>query len=221
MSPHAVNNFVTDLVEMAKAMEELPRVREELDRANTTIENYAKQIHSVQMDLEQSKSYAADLEQKVRNAEASRDDAEMRFLELDEKASKALGALGNIMANVNDAVKDLTPPKPEPVKEPEAIADKAADEVANKPYSWPALEPMPVSGWADPSPGQSVTVPTPHDAGGHPSDSSPNATTAPVEATATADPSEPYAGKRYKEVSGYIPHHEWIAGGGDDNDYWL
>ena len=96
MSPHAVNNFVSDLVLMAQAMERLPQIEADLANAKDQEQILLERIANMNADLEQSRSYAASLEQKVRETEASRDDAELRFLELDERAGKALDWLADI-----------------------------------------------------------------------------------------------------------------------------
>src|SRR5882672_7935383 len=102
MSPN-VSSFVGDLVEMAKAFEELPEVKEHLNIAVRLNEQQAITIGDREDSILKLKAEIETLHAKVRTTEVERDDAEMRFLELDEKAHKALAALGNIMANVNDA----------------------------------------------------------------------------------------------------------------------
>ena len=58
MSPHAMTSLVSDLVEMAKAVERLPLVEHELDRANTLIEDYAKTIQRLEIKAHDYKAGA-------------------------------------------------------------------------------------------------------------------------------------------------------------------
>ena len=105
MSPQAVNSFVSDLVEMAKAMDQVPALEAEIAR-----------LKSVEADLIQAKDYAASLEQKLHNAEVAKDQAETMFLEADDKLHHTLDRL-NQMGNIISTVKaSLEPPQPEPVK---------------------------------------------------------------------------------------------------------
>lgn len=118
MAPN-VSSFVGDLVEMAKAFEELPSVKEALEQAKHESAASAQAVQAREEAIARYKAEIEELHAKVRATEAQRDDAELRFLELDEKTSKALGSLGNIMANLNDAQSILTPPRPQPEPEPQ------------------------------------------------------------------------------------------------------
>lgn len=113
MSPN-VGNFVSDLVEMAKATEQLPRVQEELDRANTQVEELAKALQSRELHIIDLKNQIDDLNAKLRAMEVSRDDAEYRFLEADDRTDKALAFVRMVQENAGSLLAALTPPKPEP-----------------------------------------------------------------------------------------------------------
>lgn len=115
MTGHQINSLVGDLVAMAQAMERLPLVEAELSKAHADIETYANKAMSIALDLEQSKTYAATLEQKVRDTEAARDDAELRFLEAEDRTEKALAFVRTMFGNAGSLIQALEPPKPEPV----------------------------------------------------------------------------------------------------------
>jgi hypothetical protein len=112
MSPH-VNNFVTDLVTMAKAMEELPQVQHELEVANGRIATLNESLLARDTDLEQARNYAASLEQKVRDTEVAKDQAETMFLEADERTSRAVDFIKATFANAGALLQALEPAKPE------------------------------------------------------------------------------------------------------------
>lgn len=116
MSPN-VGNFVSDLVEMAKATEQLPLVQAQLDRANTMIEEQAKAIQSRELHIIELKAMIDELSTKLRAMEVSRDDAEYRFLEADEKLGKIAqsfqGALAALDGTGKLIQKETAKPEPE------------------------------------------------------------------------------------------------------------
>lgn len=132
MSP-VMDNFVHSLVEMAKAMEELPQVQNALEKSTQTIEQQGHMIASREESILRLKADIETLQAKVRDAEASRDDAELRFLDLDEKAGKVLRTLGTFQSEAQ-SLAELLSPKPEPVPEPT-----------------PEPRPTPDMGYGDPS----------------------------------------------------------------------
>src|SRR5438046_10447377 len=83
MSP-TVGNFVHDLVEMAKAMEELPQAQAELAKLRKIAEDQAETIARREASILGLKHDIETLNEKVRTAEANRDDAELRFLDADD-----------------------------------------------------------------------------------------------------------------------------------------
>lgn len=140
MSP-VMDNFVHSLVEMAKAMEELPQVQAELERTKTDKDNYITMVQAREESILRHKAEIEALQARVRDAEASRDDAELRFLELDEKAGKVLRVLAAVQSDATAAT-ELLSPKPEPVPEP----------TPEPVYPWNTVQPQ-----ADPSPTQPAT----------------------------------------------------------------
>ena len=227
MSPHAVNNFVSDLVLMAQAMERLPQIEADLANAKDQEQILLERIASMNADLEQSRSYAASLEQKVRETEASRDDAELRFLELDERAGKALDWLADIESAAEGIRSRLMPPTPQPVPEglhSEAIAHSEGNEIATH------SEPIPQVSEVKPIAADPMSI-TPHQELSHPNDggattgaASEPQTEASTSSWASPTPPDtkpqPYAGKNYFEWPGYVEYGDWLAGGGTHDDYW-
>lgn len=128
MSP-VMDNFVHSLVEMARAMEELPLVQAECERLRQATTEQSIMIASREQSILRLKSEIEGLQANVRDAEVSRDDAELRFLELDEKAGKVLHLLASITPTVVSAADLLSPPKPEPVLEPVQAQPQPAQDV--------------------------------------------------------------------------------------------
>src|SRR5258708_39558095 len=124
MSP-AVGNFVQDLVEMAKATETLPIVQHENETLKADLSRAQDTIAARETAIISYKQQIDDLQAKVRQAEVARDDAEYRFLELDEKSHTVLGDIESILTLANAAKLILNPPKPEPVVEPVSILPQA------------------------------------------------------------------------------------------------
>lgn len=145
MSPHAVNNFVTDLVEMAKAMEELPQVRTALAEAQAEAETQRHTISLREESILRLKAEIEALNDRNHKLEAERDDAELRFLELEEKH----GGLTKLIQAAASAVGMVDKPAAAPVMQEPKFDDGG-------PYNEP---PMPAGDMAQPQ-GQSATDPT-------------------------------------------------------------
>lgn len=117
MSP-AVGNFVHDLVEMAKAMETLPQIEEMARQLQAKLDEAQRHNAGLEENIIGYKGQIEALQAKNHELEVARDDAEYRFLELDEKAHKVVGNMEAIEALVKAARDQLSPPKPEPVEHP-------------------------------------------------------------------------------------------------------
>lgn len=203
MSPN-VGNFVQDLVHMAQATERLPQVEHELADANTQISSLNQVVQSREEAIIRYKTEIESLQSKIRDAEVARDDAELRFLELDEKAGKALALRGIIADMVNQAFDLLTPPKPEPAPEPEPV--KAVPVPEYKPWDGPDFAPQ----------GQSESHPTQSDA----STETLPATTASSQETAPLPSQGRYSDKLYYDHPVYVSFDNWLAGGGSEENYY-
>lgn len=203
MSPHAVSNFVGDLVEMAKAFEELPKVREELVHVKGECTAFQDMIQSREVHILSLKAELEAAQATIRSLEVARDDAELRFLEADDRANHSIVALRTIAANLGSAITVLDPPKPEPVQ---------AQPVEVK-------EEPPISSWATPE-GQSVADPTTNaNDGGGSSEQTSVISSATEDATSDKPKPGPYASKRYYDHQFYVNREQWIAGGGSEADY--
>jgi len=115
MSP-SVGNFVHDLVEMAKAMETLPVVEAERNRLVQDNHSLADVVAAREATILRLKDEIEALQSKVREAEVSRDDAEMRFLEADDKLIHFRRLVNGF---ATDATTLMKAQEPEPVAVPE------------------------------------------------------------------------------------------------------
>jgi hypothetical protein len=241
MSPH-VNNFVTDLVSMAKAMEELPVVQRELGDAKAENSALLGMIAERDASLEQSRSYAASLEAKIHSAEVARDDAEFRFLEAEDRTASALAFIRTVFGNAGTLIQVLDPPKAttEPVNEPHPVpgeptvpgehpvaAQLDSHPVSDNIPSWatpevdhtgdyiPKTEATPM-GQREPDP----TATTHHTVNEASTSHVVDATPVDTVGTTTEPPAlGPYHGKRYYDHPSFMLLSEWLAGGGSEDDY--
>lgn len=213
MSPN-VGNFVQDLVHMAQATERLPQVEEQLDVAIALNAKQAETIQARELSILDLKAEIETLNTKVRDAEVARDDAELRFLELDEKASKAIRFLAQIQGMAVQAELALEPPKPEPTPEPEPVTS-GGEGVMGQPVH------VGIDMGAPEAPqGQSESHPTAYTTES-PSISATSIAenTAPVE-QAGVDQTKPYTDKFYYDHPTYLSLTNWLAGGGSEENYF-
>ena len=115
-----VGNFVHDLVEMAKAMEQLPLVREELEAAKHDVCVGLDRIQILELRLLDRANEIDALNAKVRSLEVERDDAQFQALEEQERTSafkrfveNVFGTAGNLLKASQPAV-EPTPIPPMP-----------------------------------------------------------------------------------------------------------
>lgn len=245
MTGHQINSLVGDLVAMAQAMERLPLVEAELRTADAATNQWITNYNEVKADLEQSKSYAASLEQRCHALEVARDDAELSFLEADERTSRALDFIKATFGNAGSLIQALEPAK----AMPEPTVDKPAEDLANQPYNWPPVAPSEAPARAEsasPLPNANVNIldTSKSDVGStepiassqgqsepDPTASSPDGNTSKSngasdigvgstnDATITDAQPKPYVGLRYIDVPGWIAKDDWLAGGGTYEDY--
>ena len=219
MSP-SVGNFVTDLVEMAKATEQLPIVERERDQLKADNDTLRDTIQSLQLRAIDRKEEVERLLATIRQLEVARDDAELRFLEVEDDAATAAILARDMQSLAERLITVLDPPKPQPEAIPEVV--KAIEEV-------PALDPTgsssagqfqpeaPNYSKADAEPGQSEADPTSFVS----TETGVGNISASVEESASQskEPSLPFSGKRYYDMPTWISYHDWIAGGGTEEDY--
>lgn len=240
MSPHAVNNFVSDLVLMAQAMEKLPQVEQSLRIANEFLEMERETVKARDADIAQAKAYASTLEQRLHDAEVAKDAAETMFLEADERTSRALDFVKTVFGSAGSLIQALEPPRTtEPVVEQTVQNEGHGAPIAGNGNGDPQPEPIisevkpienPLSlsqehsnvsasvdngittaqGQSEPDP---TIAPTPTS----------NISDTPVSDASTVESgltnSGPYAGKRYFDIPTYVPLDAWLDGGGTKANY--
>lgn len=219
MSPN-VGNFVHDLVEMAKAMEELPKVQDALNDANGRADALAETVAQRELSILSLKAEIENLNHRLNTAEVARDDAEYRFLELDEKAAGAVNLVRAMQATLGQVTEKLDPPKPQP---PEPKVEVQAQPIAVSEVGQGAYHP---TGAATPGNANSLMEAT--DASvltaesklteGQ-SDPLPTAPASVLEGSVSGEPLGPYANKFYYDIPNYVPLSEWLAGGGTEKNY--
>lgn len=141
MSPN-INSFVGDLVEMARAMEELPDVKAKLTSANSFIDDLAKTVQERELRIIELKAEIDRQAHAITTLEVARDDAELRFLEVEDASSKVTNSLRAMAASMGSCIDMLDPPKPQPAALP--YTDTATAELAegrDEPVSWDQFEP--------------------------------------------------------------------------------
>lgn len=151
-------NFVSDLVAMAKAFEELPKVQANLDLSVAEVNRLSDTVADREIAIARLKAEIEALQSDKRKLEAERDDAEFRFLESEDRVKSALDFLRSTFGSAGALIQALEPPAP------------AAPAVPTTPIPAPPAEPEVKhqwgSGFATPptdapqaSPGQSEPDP--------------------------------------------------------------
>jgi hypothetical protein len=122
MTHDTVTNFAASLVEMAKATERVPELERVVDSLESELNTQAKAIDDLGRQLEQSRAYAASLEQAKHDLEVARDDAELRFLEASDRTDRALAFVRTVFGNAGQVIQSLEPPR-------EAVAEAVAEPI--------------------------------------------------------------------------------------------
>jgi hypothetical protein len=238
MSPN-VGNFVHDLVEMAKAVEVLPKIEAELEDTKHQLNDAQSQVQARELRLIELNKKIEELTAKLQSAEASRDDAEYRFLEIDEKFTKIRSLVGEIQGNADQIATQAAPEQPK--EEPKA------EETQYQEQDIPIFEPAP--SWATVAPQNEypteASTSTPQASEVAPPDPTANSTAGdghspstadtptnvqPIDAASTHNDSfrsdndhsatnKPYLNRRYEDYPRYVEFRDWIAGGGTEYDY--
>ena len=119
-----MSDMAMSFVEMAKAFEELPKVKAELAEANRAFNHASDTIQRLELKLIDRNTTIDELHAKVREAEVARDDAELRFLEADEKLGHVAKALQAAGETVGLALRKPEPVVAEPTPKPgQSVAD--------------------------------------------------------------------------------------------------
>lgn len=245
MSPN-VGNFVHDLVEMAKAMETLPQVQAELEAQNKINMELYKTVQSREEAILRYKAEIEELQSKVRATEAERDNAELRFLELDGKASRVLHWLEDVESSAKNIRQLVEPPKPqlEPEPVPQPIPEVVQSiEAQPQGQGESPFEPSQNAAGSDTTKtaqtGEGSSPPSQPPTNQDQSEVNPTANTGLVDTVANSQPAqsmdvgststetspiEPkpsglYTGKSYSSHPVYVSYWDWIEGGGTEESY--
>lgn len=133
MSPN-INSFVGDLVEMARAMEELPGIKAKLDEAYALLEEERKTVQDRELRIQQLKADGDIMQERINTLEVARDDAELRFLEADEQRINTLDRLNQMGNIIRTVTAQLEPPKPqEPIVQAQPVEAKSEQEAFDGP----------------------------------------------------------------------------------------
>ena len=111
MSPHAVNNFVSDLVLMAQAMEKLPQVQADLADTKHELNAAYDIVQDRELRILDLKTEVEALQAKLREAEVAKDQAETMFLEADDRTSRALEFIKASFGAAGSLIQALEPPR--------------------------------------------------------------------------------------------------------------
>lgn len=230
MSPN-VGNFVHDLVEMAKAMETLPQVEAERDRLNASLNETLVVVQNRELSIIELKAQIETLQARVRETEASRDDAELRFLEADEQHAKLERSFQTALEAMDATDRLIQSFKPKPMPEPAAQPPSQGQPIVGNGNGDPqpqAPEQTLAATDTASSQGQGEVDPTANSLPNTSSMGNQEGSSQIVE-IATAQPQDavftmvkssgPYGGLRYYDHPTYVPFNQWLEGGGSEEDY--
>jgi hypothetical protein len=211
---------------MAKSHEELPQVRMELLEANTKIIELQNNVQRLELRLIDCANEMSGLNSTIRSLEVARDDAELRFLEAEDRTEKALAFVRTTFGNAGALIQALEPPKPMP----QAAKDESASPLPHSNeqsigHTQSSFETQSTAnsisqehGEGQSAQGQSAPDPTVHT----PTDTDlpqDYITVEPVETISQPSPG-PYHGLCYFDIPGYLSLSEWLAGGGSEHLYF-
>lgn len=171
------HNFVSELVIMAKAMEELPIVKAELEQAYQRTTEQSETIQRLELRILDMKNGYDTLSHSMSKMEADRDEAVKAFLEADDRAQQAVGFIRSAIGNAASFLQAVEPAPAVPVVQPEVSEAGGIQDTAWMTPPTPAQPPV----GGDVPQGQSVPDPTPA-----PVDST-TGTTTPAEPTAAIE----------------------------------
>lgn len=223
MSPNVANSLVHDLVEMAKAMEQLPQVQAEAAQLRAERDECLEGIAGREATILRLKAEIESLHADKRALEVARDEAQFHALEANDRTQRALEFIKATFGNAGALIQALEPPKPEPtpaevpvqampeaapeVSEPKAIDNPLYGDPqhfghVHEPHPADVVQPEP-----GPAIGEGVSVQA-----GEPASATQqgdNATTSPVSPTpdASSISDKPYSGRRYSDVVKGINAH--------------
>jgi hypothetical protein len=245
MSPHAASSLITDLVEMAKSHEELPAIRIQLLEAKGENEALLDIIRNLELKAIDRNSEIDRLHSTIRSLEVARDDAELRFLEADDRTEKALAFVRTTFGNAGSLIQALDPkpitssePEPKPVWHGDLPKDIAGAAVRVEPEVSVPVDPTKNAAVDTQSlnvdhlqPNATIQTegqsePGPTAVGSMQVASTTEQSNAESELVGsqgsvayTDAPIGPYSGKRYYDHQFYVSLVGWLAGGGTEESY--
>lgn len=209
MSPHAMNTFVSDLVEMARAVETLPQVQAQLDAALKANADLLDRIQSLELRLMDRASEIDALHAKIREAEQARDQAETMFLEETDRTASFKSFVENLFGTAGNLLKASAPPAPLAVPEVEQVQPEARLNEPNGNFTVST---------EDQSEANPTGAPIQTSVSSESHSGVTSASTA--ESKLTEPPTGPYSGKWYSDHPTYVSLSDWLAGGGSEERYF-
>lgn len=254
MTGNQINSFVGNLVEMAKAYEELPGVRQALAEAEFNSATLADTIAQREASILRLKAELEAAHEATRKVEAERDEAIGSFLAADDRADKILAFVKTTFGNAGALIQAVEPAQPQADIEPipptlPAIDNPLyGDPMAEAPLhavpqgesalgepnapsgftSHPIASSLTVDGSAnvsheplayEPAP-EVAPTPTPTPAPSAPTGTGTESDRSSYDG-ASPDAIQPYAGRYYIDVPGWISLSDWLAAGGTEADYYF
>ncbi len=247
MSP-TVDNFVHDLVAMAKAYDTLPGLEAENKQLQEGRLRDGETIARLETRIMDLKAQQDETLAKLRSVEAERDEAGFRQLEAEDKVANLVRSFQVVQVSIGQAVAAATGSAQHitvMMSEQETgdwEAFKIRQEREALEQAWKAQEEarLAMEEAARPKPEAVVDFPTAKEIGedvafGYPkaegqSEANPsqeaslsavgNDTTNTVQTGAGSEPAHgKYFGKRYHDWNYYVPLASWLEGGGTEEDY--
>ena len=160
-----VSSFVGDLVQMAKAMEELPHVQAELAEAQASNLRLSETVGQREESILKLKAQIEALQAEKRSLEVERDTAQFQVLEEQEARDQALAFVKMVAGNAASLLKAVEPPMPQPEPQPDPAIDPgpaisgAFETTEGVPVAQGEDHPT-TAGGAEASLGQSEALPT-------------------------------------------------------------
>ena len=187
-------NFVSELVLMAKAMEELPIVQQELHDVKASYSDALDRIQRLELRLIDASNEIASAHEASRKMEVERDHAERMFLETDDRLNAFRRLLAGFQSEAGALVAAAEPEaKPEPEDDFGAKLSEPMPEVKfddGGPYNEPLTAPITGESAADPTPAQAGPIGTGTESVQSSSDTAPEVALQPDPTLATESSSE-------------------------------
>lgn len=229
MSPN-INSFVGDLVAMAQAVEELPKVQAENTELHGKLADAYGTITAREEAILRYKDEIETLHSRVRSLEVERDDAGFRVLEVEDRMSAAIRSFRLIGDEVASAVLLIDPPKPEPAPQAMPVSGDPTQDTSSYGGEPGQSEPLPThpTGVSENSPpmseAQTSLSETSSSTSSPPSYSpeppAPDTTHRSLtEADIDPNPEGRFVGKKYWETVESVNREGWLKGGGALEDY--